>query len=237
MIHQCTFNDVIDATLPARRKRFSSQSLASVDRLLEHIGEAADPVSKMFACLSGESEASASCRQDWASMAHAHALDLYDAPSNSLRPLPQVVGEAVHILVRLRSKTASPTWTLQTNDVSLSIHALQKPKGKRPRRGQFAINTMPTLDVSVVERALSARPPLLAFQDAKYLWALLPGTSLPLLTLATGALQALAVAGSLTQLNDMALDDSHAGWAAALHWKARPVQPQVRSPSTPPRGL
>lgn len=221
MASHCTFNDVIEANLPARRKRFSSQSLPAVDRLLERIGEDADPVAKMFSCLSGKGGESLQCRKDWALMVRGHALDLYDTTIKR-RPLPHVLGEAIHVLVRLRTKSGSPDWTVQTNGLVMDIRALQKPKGKRPRRGQFSMATMPTVDLPSVERALTRRSELQSFHDARYLHSLLPSAPLPLLTLATGALQALVVVGDLTDLDTMDLDDSHAGWSASLRWKIDP---------------
>lgn len=203
-----------------RRKRHAAQSLPAVDRLLEEIGAAPDPVLALAGSLSRNGERADMFRQDWAELVRAHALDLYADAGRDALAWPHALGEALHMLVRLRR--AEGQWTLKVPGLVLEI----LPESARPRSegaptgGKMSSPSLLTMEE--VDLHLRARPASQAWKDAEELCDLLPEASLPHLALATGALQALAIAGDLSGFDRMTMGNDKSGWLACVHWPQRP---------------
>lgn len=202
-----------------RRKRHVAQSLLAVDRLLEEIGAAPDPVLALAGSLSKSGEQADGVRQDWAELVRAHALDLYADAGRDAMAWPHALGEALHMLVRMRR--SEKQWTVRVPGLVLEILPEQSPDRPITAGSAGKVRSPSLLTMEEVDLHLRARSADQAWKDAEELCDLLPDASLPHLALATGALQALAIAGDLSGFDRMTMGDARVGWIASVHWPQR----------------
>ena len=207
---------------PLRRQAHASRAMDQVDTLFEWIGDAQDPVLRLFDAAHLDSVEAGRVQGAWSNMVRAHAMDTFADAGLEALAWQQAIAEGVYTLITLSKRYGAALnerkWHIQVPGLTLSLtpHLPGSPAPRvvnTPSSASFVALTM-----ADVARELSARPASQCLRDAEEICDFLPSANLPVLAVGTGALLALATAGRLTGYEQMSLGGGNLDWVAHLVW-------------------
>jgi hypothetical protein len=214
--------DVLDISRPpAHRRAHAISALRHASPLFDYISLAPDTMKQLLDPQIESTPEGRAAQQVFADLARAHALDLYADSGKEAQAWPYAVAEAVHTLRTLIEDVGHPprTWSLQSPHFILVLtHDLPGPA---PSSALRLVDPPPAvafhmLTITEVQAQLETHSAKQVWRDAKRIHALATSMDLPMLAIATGALQALIAVSALTGYTQFSLGGGTQNWNALL---------------------
>lgn len=216
--------EVLDLSRPPPRQRAHAiAALRQSTPLFDYLSLAQNGVAHLLNQTIEDTSEGLAAQEAFAILARGHALDMYADAGLQAQAWPHAVAEAIHTLRTLLEETGHlpRTWAIQSQRFALVL-SHDAPSAPRSKTTALRLVDAPVgvhfcaLTMTEVEAEIAARPARHIWRAAKRLCALAPALDLPMLAIATGALQALTVVSALTGYPQLSLGGGLQDWHAQL---------------------